>query len=1241
MARLKNGNLWLQCNTQQLSGTKTLSNVDNQYQFLDPNGADRDTLLPNASTAAGLEFTIVNTGSGYNLIVKNSTATTVFAVIPPGDVFKFVCNGVIWKAPIDVDNEFRAIIPITMVGNSSPEPYVISASSVYLDNYLPWWALDGRLISSNAGWVSGNVEGLPAWWKIDFGSSIYTIREYILHPWSGGYYIKAWTFEGSNNNSDWDVIDTQVNQIDTTPLSKTYVFNNVIAYRYYRMNITEAITSTGDPAPYAYISELEFVVYGAQALSIINDAAYASRTTPSTIYDFFNRADTVSGTLGISDSGHAWKTYGSWNALQATETNISNNTWISEPGDLCYAVYVADKKISRMGASISFVPGPGEYSLSAFAMAWSASDGATFVYNMIHLAVTPEHYELKYMVEGVPTSISDDTFTTPLSIDGTIYNVELSLFGTYAKLSIGPYSYNIINSELLSRGEYRVLFWEHYYTSANTSVLLKIHGVWSSDIVGETSPLITDVLASGIVNGDTTHAPDGNSVYNALASKVPYTELASTTSGLEGAKLVGYTDNQTVHDMIDSYANRGILNGCNVTTTSGLNIIWDAGYLFDRATGSVITIVSGSGVCTDNTINYLKWPGGSELSLGVTEPVDNEIHIARIDTFVGVVHLIDHGTYLNDQVATSRRAIRAMFPLVVTDGLTFSEKPGGGTWDVVSAAGEFYSEGTNPITVPALDSTVSPYIIRVFRSSGVWQYDANTSIDPTKWDNGTNLVAVTSNKYYKSLFMLGHSTMHWIYPQVEYNTIAEAVAAPMPTIPTGLSLHPTITCVVLKGSATSFPVAGSEQWIDVRPRLAGPAQPATISDHGSLAGLTDDDHSQYILADGTRAFSSAVSGVTPTSAAHLATKDYVDTELSTISGAVLTDILASGIVNGDTTHAPSGNAVFDALSLTRSFKNRIINGDMNIAIQYGTTEITPTAASTIVVDRWKYLTNVASILKFKQTAITDLPNFYYSLKVTTVTQHSPGAAEYFLLTQLIEGYNLQDFNFGTANASPFVISFWAKASIGGLYTGSVRNSANDRHYIFNYTVQTYWTRVEINIPGDTTGTWTDGNSIGIQVHFCLGTGATYGGDAGSWASGAAVGDVGSPIHLVDLDAGSTFEVTGVQFEKGEDMTDFEIRPFAVEKVLCSRYQQWLPFNKYYAPPAANIMYMDSISFPEMRTVPTASTIVADPNCTQYAVNNSVNSFNYLTVNGCGCYLQSAAAGVCYVCGYRSLLYAEL
>lgn len=52
---------------------------------------------------------------------------------------------------------------------------------------------------------------------------------------------------------------------------------------------------------------------------------------------------------------------------------------------------------------------------------------------------------------------------------------------------------------------------------------------------------------------------------------------------------------------------------------------------------------------------------------------------------------------------------------------------------------------------------------------------------------------------------------------------------------------------------------------------------ALTTDHGSLAGLTDDDHIQYSLTDGSRGFTSTISGIYPVDDNHLATKQYVDT----------------------------------------------------------------------------------------------------------------------------------------------------------------------------------------------------------------------------------------------------------------------------------------------------------------------------------------------------------------------------
>lgn len=62
-----------------------------------------------------------------------------------------------------------------------------------------------------------------------------------------------------------------------------------------------------------------------------------------------------------------------------------------------------------------------------------------------------------------------------------------------------------------------------------------------------------------------------------------------------------------------------------------------------------------------------------------------------------------------------------------------------------------------------------------------------------------------------------------------------------------------------------------------------------VLDHGGLTGLGDDDHTQYILTDGSRGFTSTVSGVDPTQSYHLATKNYIDTEIDALSSGIVLD----------------------------------------------------------------------------------------------------------------------------------------------------------------------------------------------------------------------------------------------------------------------------------------------------------------------------------------------------------------
>ncbi len=107
----------------------------------------------------------------------------------------------------------------------------------------------GGTASSSQGTAANGFDGdtetkvvsssLPFTIKYDFGASNEKmITKYTLYGGSNASrQPTAWTFEGSNNDSDWDVLDTQTGQ--TIGLATTdYTFSNSTAYRYCRINIS-------------------------------------------------------------------------------------------------------------------------------------------------------------------------------------------------------------------------------------------------------------------------------------------------------------------------------------------------------------------------------------------------------------------------------------------------------------------------------------------------------------------------------------------------------------------------------------------------------------------------------------------------------------------------------------------------------------------------------------------------------------------------------------------------------------------------------------------------------------------------------------------------------------------------------------------------------------------------------------------------------------------------------------------
>jgi hypothetical protein len=251
----------------------------------------------------------------------------------------------------------------------------------------------------------------------------------------------------------------------------------------------------------------------------------------------------------------------------------------------------------------------------------------------------------------------------------------------------------------------------------------------------------------------------------------------------------------------------------------------------------------------------------------------------------------------------------------------------------------------------------------------------------------------------------------------------------------------------------------------------------------------------------------------------------------------------------------SQNATFaGTVAMSSSFlRNRIINGDMRIDQRNAGASVTGNDGI-FGADRFKISTGYTSKATIQQST-TAPTGFNNSILLTSSAATSTASSDYMTLIQIIEGLNVADLSWGTANAKTITLSFWVRSSLTGTFGGSINNSGNGRSYVFTYTISAAntWEQKTVTIAGDTSGTWLTTNGIGLFVRFSIAMGSTYTNTAGSWYTGDYEGATGQ-VNILNT-SGATWYVTGVQLEVGSTATPFERRLYNQELANCQRYFQ--------------------------------------------------------------------------------------
>jgi hypothetical protein len=194
-------------------------------------------------------------------------------------------------------------------------------------------------------------------------------------------------------------------------------------------------------------------------------------------------------------------------------------------------------------------------------------------------------------------------------------------------------------------------------------------------------------------------------------------------------------------------------------------------------------------------------------------------------------------------------------------------------------------------------------------------------------------------------------------------------------------------------------------------------------------------------------------------------------------------------------------------------------------------------------------------------AATPPTGFAHSLGISpqVATSTTAGVVQWAQLQYWMPVAAMQDWMYGTPDAVTTTLSFRVRSSVIGLYGGSTRNWLRTYSFAFQFVIKEadVWQSVSIVIPGAVGGDWSpaDVNSpkdeaIGFSIGFVLQCSTHYsavGSAIGAWSNVNYL-TVAGQTNLAAV-ANSTFYMTGVQLERGNVPTAFDVRPADLSTTL--------------------------------------------------------------------------------------------
>jgi len=236
---------------------------------------------------------------------------------------------------------------------------------------------------------------------------------------------------------------------------------------------------------------------------------------------------------------------------------------------------------------------------------------------------------------------------------------------------------------------------------------------------------------------------------------------------------------------------------------------------------------------------------------------DTEFPLGSVINLNEVLYILNNPWWVTDGITNLIEKSIALGGYLVRDNFVGGLMLGvTGTRNPTMTAGTVWGR-LNEFEMDAIDYSVTgTFHSYWFESDGTIHETTGTSqYSITQWNDIDNdqLDTIGNNQYAVWWVFLNvtNNELAFMYPYATYSNAASAEAEELPShYPGDWYLEGLIIGRIIIQQGEDAPV-------EVQSAFTTQFTPAQAADHGNLAGLADDDHVQYLLADGTRALAGA------------------------------------------------------------------------------------------------------------------------------------------------------------------------------------------------------------------------------------------------------------------------------------------------------------------------------------------------------------------------------------------------